>query len=202
MVVVMVEGVEVLGGYCPPAVEDKAAMAEMTHEVMLERDFFHKNNVQPKWWLMLGDFNDEARDSPTAEVGKSASGVVVAKETDQHDEDEEPLKKGSRWDSESEIDWLMSSKPDRCQNLRYSEVVVADHKVLEFELATDTLSDFSTGMLQKKPTYPKPGAVENIVWAEHLSNVWREQAESETRQALQKSMRSETVTVSEEWTCF
>ena len=89
----------------------------------------------------------------------------------QLDEDGEPQSKGSRWGSSRDIDWLMSNRPDRCLDLRYAEVVIADHKVLEFELVVDTLYDFSTGMLQQKPKYPKPGAVEAEVWREHLNNV-------------------------------
>ena len=184
LVIVMVEGVEILAGYCPPTTEDRAAMAEMAHEAMVERDFFQADNAQPKWWLLLGDFNDEAPMSPTAEVGKKAHGVIVPKAEDQPDDDEMPQSKGSRWNSNRDIDWLMSNRPDRCRDLRYSDVVIADHKVQEFELAVDTLYDFSTGMLQKKTKYPKPEGVEADVWREHLNNVWQEQAASETRLTL------------------
>ncbi len=86
LVIVMVEGVEIFAGYCPPDSENKAAMAEMAHEAMLERDCFLADNVQPRWWLLLGDFNDEAPMSPTAEVGKEAHGVVVPKAENQTDD--------------------------------------------------------------------------------------------------------------------
>ena len=96
----------------------------------------------------------------------------------------------------------MSNRPERCQELLDSEVVISDHKVLEFELAVDTPYDFSTGMLKKKPRYPKPEAVATDVWRAHLHSVWQDQSTSETRLNLQKGLQDETTKVSEEWTTF
>ncbi len=202
LVIVMIEGVEIFAGYCPPDTENRAAMAEMAHEAMLERDCFLTDNIQPKWWLLLGDFNDESPMSPTAEVGKEAHGVVIPKEASQTKGEEEHRSKGSRWTSDRDIDWLMSNRPKNCQGLKYSEVVISDHKVQEFELAVDTPYEFSTGRLQQKPKYPKPERVETDVWRAHLLSVWQEQETSETRQNLQKGLQDETTKVSEEWTTF
>ena len=59
-VLLAVAGWMVLGGYVPPAAEEKIFAAQTIREIAKERTWENKNLR----WLVVGDFNDEPDESP------------------------------------------------------------------------------------------------------------------------------------------
>ena len=97
-VLLAVAGWMVLGGYVPPAAEEKIFAAQTIREIAEERTLENKDLR----WLVVGDFNDEPDESTIRAVLERSGGHQVPIEAAESH-------RAIRWDGDREIDWMITS---------------------------------------------------------------------------------------------
>ena len=138
--------------YAPPlqsqAVHPQHELCELFEEVLVE-------SCVDGRWLLMGDFNEEPGNSCVAEVLEAHGGQTLR------------VRRGTRWDSQREVDWFVSNSASLVGVPAWEEVHIADHLLLNCVISCRD-KDLNVGYLKMGPSWRRPASIGRQEWCELL----------------------------------
>ena len=110
-------------------------------------------------WMAVGDANETPSKSTIHKILQNWQGHVVSPEVP------------TRWDSDREIDWMITNNPRVCNHVSVHDVHLSDHKLVSWDVLGVHV-DLSVGSLSKVPDWSRPENISTLDWRSCLDSCW------------------------------
>ena len=173
--------------YAPPDRSNRRdnAQTEVAEQIT---EILHESQAQR--WLFCGDANEIPGDS-TIEAALVAQGGTTLQ-----------INRGTRWQSDREIDWFNCNDHSLCLQPQCVELHVSDHVPLCLQIPVRDVN-LQIQALQMGPNWAKPAGLDQETWREHVEKVWENMSDdvSAFKNSLTR-VSADVVDVDADWDRF
>jgi len=143
--------------YAPPRQVSPHAASTLLTEVLIASENLGTNIP----WLVAGDFNETPDDSHFCDVAGGLGGSVCR------------LHAATRWESDREIDFFVSSKTASCGQVSSPPIHISDHRIISMDISASVFAPIC-GKLPKSPKLFCPTHLGPEEWRETVSLAWNQ----------------------------
>ena len=143
--------------YAPPRQVSPHAASTLLTEALIATENLGTNIP----WLVAGDFNEMPDNSHFCDVAEGLGGSVCH------------LHEATRWDSDWEIDFFVSSKISSCGQVSSPSAHLSDHRIITIEIGASCFAPIC-GKLPKGPKLFCPEHLGPDEWRETVALAWNQ----------------------------